>query len=165
MLKQKYTTSDNFEIFKKEMTNMRAKEAKTTVVKSDASVKEFKLLATQLIDEVGNISSNTQKNKMIDVIEAWSISLNDNEWRDELIAFCEKKGNITSAFVVSNGGKEEFIILMDDVTDDSVLEYNEFAFELRAKHNKIHDFMILDASMKDGIDGMFSKIEKIFERG
>ena len=165
MLKQEYTTSDNFEAFKAGMTSMRIKEAEKAIIGSDASAKEFKILTVQLFEEAENTSSNRQKNKMADIVEAWSISLNDSEWQEELISFCRKKENIISAFVVSNGEKEEFIILMDDVTDDSVLEYNEFAFELRARYSGIHDFMILDANMEASIHSMFYNKEKIYERG
>lgn len=164
MLKQEYT-NDNFEAFKTGMTSMRMKEAEKAVIKSDASAKEFKILTVQLFEEVENEGSNTQKNKMADIIEAWSISLNDRDWREELVSFCRKKENIVSAFVVSNDEKEEFIILMDDVTDESVLEYNEFAFELRARHSNIHDFMILDSNMEASINNMFYNKDKIYERG
>lgn len=164
MLKQAYT-KDNFEAFKTGITNMRIEEAEKKVIKSDASADEFKILTVQLFHEVENISSNTQKNKMVDIVEAWSISLNDKEWREELKVFCKGKENIVSAFAVSNSGKEEFIILMDDVTDDSVLEYNEFAFELRDKYSNIHDFMILDANMEESINSMFHKKERVYMRG
>lgn len=164
MVKTEYT-KDNFEAFKSGITNMRIKEAEKKVIKSDASAEEFKLLTVQLFKEVENIRSNTQKNRMVDIVEAWSIDLNDSEWREELKAFCKRKQNIVSAFEVSNSGKEEFIILMDDVTDDSVLEYNEFAFELRAKHSNIHDFMVLDVNMEESINSMFYNKEIIYERG
>ncbi len=165
MVKQKYTTSDNFERFKEEITSMRVDEAKNKIVSSETSANKFKILTIQLIDEVDKMNSSIQKNKMIDVIEAWSISLSDNTWRDELISFCKKRSNIVSAFVVSNNGKDEFVIFMDDVTDESVLEYNEFGFELRAKYDDIHDFMILDVDMKESIKNMFANKEKVYERG
>ncbi len=165
MIKQKYTTSDNFERFKEELTNMRVGEAKNKIINSETSVKKFKILTIQLIDEVDKTNSNIRRNEMVDLVEAWSISLSDNAWRDELILFCKNRRNIVSAFIVSNNGKDEFVIFMDDVTDESVLEYNEFAFELRAKYDDIHDFMILDVGMKESIDNMFSNKEKIYERG
>lgn len=164
----KYTkdnSKNNFESFKDGITSMRIKEAEKTVIKSDASAEEFKFLTVQLFKEVEHIKSNTQKNRIVDIVEAWSIDLNDSEWREELKVFCKKKQNIVSAFEVSNSGKEEFVILMDDVTDDSVLEYNEFAFELRAKYSNIHDFMILDADMEESINSMFYNKEIIYERG
>lgn len=164
MLKQAYT-KDNFEAFKTGITNMRIEEAEKKVIKSNASAEEFKILTVQLFQEVENKSSNTQKNEMVDIVEAWSISLSNKEWREELKVFCKGKENIVSAFAVSNSGKEEFIILMDDVTDDSVLEYNEFAFELRAKYSNIHDFMILDVNMEESIASMFHKKERIYMRG
>ncbi len=165
MLKKEYT-KDNFEAFKSGITNMRIKEAEKKVIKSSASADEFKILTYQLFEEVGNNSSNDQKNKMVDIVEAWSISLNDSEWYEELKEFCEKKENIVSAFAVSNNKeKEEFIILVDDVTDDSVLEYNEFAFELRTKYSNIYDFMIIDTNMEESINSMFHNKEKIYMRG
>lgn len=171
MLKQAYTKDNvdqQFEALKTGITNMRIKEAEKKVIKSDASAEEFKILTVQLFQEVENRSSNMQKNKLVDIVEAWStwsISLNDREWREELKVFCKEKENIVSAFAVSNSGKEEFIILMDDVTDDSALEYNEFAFELRAKYSNVHDFMILDANMEESINSMFQKKERIYMRG
>lgn len=86
------------------------------------------------------------------------------KWQEELVNFCKKNSDINAAFSVRNNGNVEFIIVIDDVTSENVLSYNEFGFELRKHYNEIYDFMILDSDMVDGIESMFEKTEKIYER-
>ena len=64
-----------------------------------------------------------------------------------------------------NGGKTEFIIVMDDSSVDEVLEYNGFAFDLRRKFDESHDFMVLEVNTSNGIGQMFEEINVLYERG
>lgn len=166
MLKEAHNVDEkNFDCFKNVMTNVRVNEAEKIIKQTDAPVYAIKSLVLDFASETKKSSSMEQKNAFADMIEGWNINLNQCRWHSDLIEFCENHENIMEAYFVKNSGNEEFIVVMDDSTDDSVLDYNEFAFALRHKYAEIYDFMILDPTMMNGIGSMFEKMEKIYERG
>lgn len=146
----------------KAVTEMRVMNAEKIVNESTASVNAYKMLTLNI---VASCKDGYSQNRMVDMIEAWSLDLNKCGWHRELIEFCKSKNDIVKAISAKNGGKTEFIIVMDDSSVDEVLEYNGFAFDLRRKYDEIHDFMVLDVNTSNGIGQMFEEINVLYERG
>ena len=148
--------------FQMAITDMRVKDAEKIVKDSMASINEYKMLT---LDIVTSCKDGYSQNKMVDVIEAWSLSLDRCGWHKELIEFCRGKDDIVRAMDAKNNGQKEFIIIMDDSSVDTVLDYNGFAFDLRRKYDEIYDFMVLDVNTSKGIEQMFEEINVLYERG
>lgn len=155
------TENRNMQSFQKAITEMRIDDAKKKVRDSHARVEDFKMLTLNIMSACKDSSS---KNRTADVFEAWFLDLRKDEWQEDLVRFCRAKGDIAKALGVKNAGKEEFIIIMDDSSVDSVLDYNEFAFGLREKHKEIHDFMVLDVNTSKGIEQMYEEVNVLYER-
>lgn len=153
-----------YRTFTGSISNLRIDLAKNTIKESNRSENSYKYLLYNILEHSKTDNTQEQKNQLADIIERWSCNIRNCPWHTELITFCKEKNNIHSAYAVSNKNREEFIIVMDDSTDESVLDYNEFGFNLREKFNTIHDFMVLDVGMLSSINSMFEKIEKIYER-
>lgn len=143
-------------------TDVRVKGAEKIVNESTAPINAYKMLTLNIVTSCKDRDS---QNRIVDMIEAWSLDLNKCRWHGELIEFCKSKDDIAKAISAKNGGKTEFIIVMDDSSVDRVLEYNGFAFDLRRKYDEIYDFMVLDANTSNGIGQMFEEINVLYERG
>lgn len=82
---------------------------------------------------------------MIEHKKVWFIHLNSFEWAEELKRYCGQKADIRAAYSVRFLNKMQLVIVMDDMSKDSVLEHNESAFCLRSRYSSnIHDFMVID---------------------
>lgn len=148
--------------FQMAITDMRVRGAKKIVNDSKASINKYKMLTLNIVT---SFKDGYSQNKMVDVIEAWSLSLDRYGWHKELIEFCMGKDDIVKAMDAKNNGQTEFIIIMDDSSVDTVLDYNGFAFDLRRKYDEIYDFMVLDVNTSKGIEQMFEEINVLYERG
>lgn len=148
--------------FQMAITDMRVKGAEKIIKESAASSDEYKMLTLNIMT---SCTDNKGTNKIVDMIEAWSLNLNRCKWHEELIAFCQSKTDIVKAIIAKNSGQTEFIIVMEDSLSDAVLDYNGFAFDLRRKYKEISDFMILDVNTSKGIGQMFEEINVLYERG
>ncbi len=156
------TAETEMQSFQAAITDMRVRSAKKIVSDSAASISEYKMLTLNIVT---SCKDRYSQNKMVDMIEAWSLSLDRCEWHKELIEFCRERDDIVKAVSTKNNGQTEFIIIMDDSSTDTVLDYNGFAFELRRKYDEIYDFMVLDVNTSKGIEQMFEDINVLYERG
>ena len=73
--------------------------------------------------------------------------------------------DINRALLCEKSDGEELVIIMDDSSNDTVLDYNEYCFNLQKKYKAITDFMVLDNATSKGIQYMYMKINVIYERG
>lgn len=149
--------------FQKVFTNLRVTQVKDDIADSEYSAKDMKNLALEMVEHAKTLSIS-DTNQFLDMVELWSAKLKKGEWKEELIEYCKERHNIAKLLIASKNGCKEFIIIMDDSTDDSVLEYNEYAFEVRKKYDEISDFMILDINTSKGIEYMYDEIDMLYER-
>ena len=71
----------------------------------------------------------------------------------KLTSFCENN-NVT-----------EVVVVVDDSTQEHVLDYNEFLFEIRSKYDEIHDFMVIDEVLKAALPAMYTRVNSVYKRG
>lgn len=101
---------------------------------------------------------------MSDILDQYS---KEEKWKNELRKYCASHRDINKALSASkNNDSQEFIvIIMDDSTNDSVLDYNEFGYQLREKYpDSIDDFMVLDVDISKGITDPYDQIDYLYER-
>ena len=101
---------------------------------------------------------------MSDILDQYS---KEEKWKNELRKYCASHRDINKALSASrNNDRQEFIIIiMDDSTNDSVLDYNEFGYQLREKYpDSIDDFMVLDVDTSKGITDSYDQMDYLYER-
>lgn len=118
-----------------------------------------------MMEETCSHNSAEQMNGMVDIIDGWSLDIEQHIWKDEVILFCRNNSDIVSAMTGIKDDGQDLIIVMEDSTSDNVLDYNEFCFQMKEKYNEPDDFMVLDCNTAKGIECLYKKINTIYERG
>lgn len=148
--------------FQNAIASIRLDDAENTIKSS--SEKELKDLAINIFSKVKKTDVQIQ-NQLADMIEAWSINLNAVAWTEDIKKYCADKNDIRCAYSVRFLNNKQLVIVVDDMSQDSVLEYNMFAFELRDKYPDIYDFMVIDADAFDSLKDEFETCNEVYKRG
>lgn len=159
---QKSVVEENMLSFQNALSNVKLEVAIDKIKASNEN--ELKTLTISMISQAKNSTIGT-KNSLAEMIEAWSIHLNSSEWMEELKAYCKQRLDIDAAYSVRFLNKTQLVIVMDDMSQDSVLEHNEFAFGLRNKHSNISDFMVIDIESFSCMKDEFETCKEIYKRG
>lgn len=161
-LSQKNVKDGNMYAFQNAMSGYRLDCAREIIKNTDDS--DVKELAVNIVSSAKQCDITSQ-NRLADLIEAWSINLNSIMWKEDVSNFCKQSSDIQSAYSVMFLHKRQLIIVVDDMTRDTVLDYNEFAFDLRVKYPEISDFMVIDIAAFNHIINEFDTCENIYKRG
>lgn len=156
---------DITEQFSTAFTEYRLKNAESTIKEASAGVDRLKVLTLDIFHESATTVSRENANKLIDIVETWTIDFEKSEIVNDVIAFCQSMQDINRALLCEKSDGEELVIIMDDSSNDAVLDYNEYCFNLQKKYKAITDFMVLDNATSKGIQYMYMKINVIYERG
>lgn len=161
-LQQKGIETENMRTFQNAVSNYRLDLARD-IIKNSGDF-EAKELAMDIVSAARQGDIQT-KNCLADMIEAWSINLNSDMWIDEVCSFCRQKPDIHSACSAMFLYKKHLFIIVDDMAQDSVLDYNLFAFELRGKYPEIKDFMVIDTEAFSRMKDELNLCSDIYKRG
>lgn len=160
---QKSVVEENMLSFQNAVSNAKLEEAIDKIKVSNEN--ELKTFAISVVSQAKG-STIGEKNSLAEMIEAWSIHLNSFEWAEELKGYCRQKADIRAAYSVRFLNKMQIVIVMDDMSNDSVLEHNEFAFCLRSRYSSnIHDFMVIDIEAFSYMKDEFEMCKEIYKRG
>ncbi len=141
--------------------------AKERIYEENIEKKTFKQLCGALTDDIKSSGDEElMQNAMDDIYDILDQYSEEEKWKNELKKYCASHRDINKALSVSkNNDSQEFIIIMDDSTSDSVLDYNEFGYQLREKYpDSIDDFMVLDVDTSKGITDSYDQIDYLYER-
>mgnify|MGYP003419949407 CR=1 FL=1 len=159
---QSSVENTNMYAFQNAFASYRLDLAKETVRNSDDSdVKELTLGIVSRA-QTGNLDT---MNSLADMIEAWSINFSSPTWISDLKDYCKEKADIQKAYSVMFLQKRQLIVVVDDMANDNVLDYNMFAFELRNNHRELKDFMVIDAEAFEHIKNEFDACKEVYRRG
>lgn len=82
---------------------------------------------------------------------------------EKLIKYSKEHIDILKVIIgTNNNNKTILIIIMEDSTNDNVLEYNDFCFKLRDQFSEFYDFMVLDIDMISFVSSYLSNIKIIY---
>lgn len=158
---QKGISEINMRSFQKAFSILGLNDAEEKVKSADGEdVKDFTL---ELISHAKNSDLRTI-GSLTKMVEAWSCKLNAYAWSDEVERYCSEKHDIAMSVVVKFLNKTHLIIVVDDMAQDSVLEYNMFAFDLREKYKDIYDFMVIDKAAFLNMKENFESCNDIYNR-
>lgn len=161
-LPQKDIEAQNMCAFQNAISGYRLECAREIIKNADDS--DIKELTMDIVSSVKRYDITTQ-NKLADLIEAWSINLNSIRWKEDVCDFCKQNADICSAYSVMFLHKRQLVIVVDDMTKDTVLNYNMFAFDLRNRYPEINDFMVIDDEAFNHIINEFDTCDDIYRRG
>lgn len=87
-------------------------------------------------------------------------------WQIDLIQFAVAHSDIAEIYATEKDIDGcEFVIIMDDVTNSHVFDYNEFCFQFSEKYEKVTDFMVIDVEEAQGCHDLLSTYSIIYSRG
>jgi len=158
---QKYV-EQNMPGFRNAFTSLRENTILLNIDETPASTQNFKELTSKIISAD---LENESKNKLMDLIEVWSIDLRQLSCEKDITAYCFNNQDIESVYFVTIDNKKELIIIVDDICSEAVFDHNTFAFELRAINNEIYDFMVLDNNSLNGMMSLISDMKEVYKRG
>lgn len=164
MIKQKTNRSFRIRYLAKESLLDIAKER---IYEENIEKKTYKQLCGVLTDDIKSSGDEELIQAAMDDIYAILDQYSkEDAWKNDLKKYCSSHSDINKALSVSkSNNSREFIIIMDDSTKDSVLDYNEFGYQLREKYpDRIDDFMVLDVDTSKGITDSYDEIEYLYER-
>ena len=133
------------------------------VQESSFSATKYKGLSVNIMDDVRCCGDSRTMIAVAKTVEKWT--RNDISWVNEVLCFCKENEEIQSVYIGNKENIKEIIFTVDDSTSEDVLEYNDFMFNIREKYDEVHDFMVIDKSMKEVLDAMYLTIESIYTRG
>lgn len=161
-LSQKDIEVENMCAFQNAISGYRLDCAKEII--KDADNADVKELTMDIVSSAKQCDIKT-KNYLADMIEAWSINLDSIMWTEDICDFCEQHADIHSVYSVMFLHKRQLIIVVDDMTKDSVLDYNMFAFDMRNRYSEINDFMVIDMDAFNHIINEFDTCDEVYRRG
>lgn len=135
----------------------------TYLQKSDYSKAKYKALSLDIMDGVRNCGDIDTMNVVSNIVARWGVQ--ESEWISDIIEFSKGKEDIEEFFVGENDLVKDVILIVDDTTEEHILDYNEFLFNIRDKYDEIHDFMVIDECMKSAINAMYNVVSCIYKRG
>lgn len=159
------TQEKNMFNFASAFTEIRYKQAESTIENYSLNTETIKVLALDIFHETTKSTAKDDTNKVLDIVEAWSMEIEQSEWKSKVIEFCEQNDDIYKALIGIKADAQELIMIMDDSTKDIVLDYNEFCFEIMKETKAITDFMVLDTKTSKGIEYMYNDINVLYKRG
>lgn len=122
-------------------------------------------LIFSLSDNISQINDKKYLNYIYSIMKRICDETNERAWYKELKTFGKNHSDIAQILETENEGIREFIIIMDDSTKDSVLDYNDFGFTILRKYKKyLNDFMVLDKNTAVGVMHMYSQVQTIYMR-
>lgn len=86
-------------------------------------------------------------------------------WAGDVRSYCKDKEDIAGAYSVRLLNKKQLVIIVDDMSKDSVLDYNMYAFELRGRYLDIYDFMVIDIEAFESLKCEFESCNEVYKRG
>lgn len=155
-------------LFIKANNSIKFDHAKQVISDSDVSnLNDLKMLTINIMDITKSVTINCfdYTNDIEKCVEDWAINnLNKKNlnWQKELKDYCKSHLDINNIYVLENS---EFIIVVENVVNDTIFEYNDFCFSLAEKHEDIINFMIIDQEEAVGSHDLLQSYKMIYKRG
>lgn len=151
--------------FANAFTELRYKQAESKIENYSYNAEPLKVLALDIFHESTRNTVREDTNRVLDIIETWSLDIEQCEWKEKVITFCKSQTDICKVLIGKKADAQELIIVMEDSTNDNVLDYNEFGFAIMKETKTLSDFMILDIETSKGIEYMYNNISILYKRG
>lgn len=133
------------------------------VEKSNFSKETYKTMTLDVMDSVMESGDTETMHKVACVVA--KCGMHAREWVSDLLAWINELSDASELLVCENNNATEVVVVVDDSTQDHVLDYNEFLFEIRSKYDEIHDFMVIDEELKAALPAMYTKVNCVYKRG
>lgn len=138
--------------------------AKKDVENSISSAKEIKELTTNIMQDISNREDTALMVDVIKTVNRWR-KTEVSRWGKGLISLANTYQNINAIYVKQNKEDTEFLLVVDDILSDEVLQYNEFCFELLEDFPEIDNFYIFDEEEYKGMYAEYVDFNKLYQRG
>lgn len=133
------------------------------VEKSDFSKEIYKTMTLNIMDSVRESGEAETMHKVARV--AAKCGMCARKWVNDLLAWASELKDVSELFVCENNNVAEVVVVVDDSTQEHVLDYNDFLFETRSKYDEIHDFMVIDEELKIALPAMYAVVNSVYKRG
>lgn len=133
------------------------------VEKSDFSKETYKTMTLDVMDSVIESGDAEIMHKVACVVA--KCGMHAREWVNDLLAWISELKDASELLVCENNNDTEVVVVVDDSTQEHVLDYNEFLFEIRSKYEEIHDFMVIDEELKVALPAMYTTVNCVYKRG
>ncbi len=133
------------------------------VRESNASRGNYKALTLDIMNTVKSGRDEYTMKAVANVVAMWLDK--EVDYCKRVIAFCRAHEDIREFLLGENEDVRDIVIIVDDSTRDSVLDYNEFLFDIRGNYSEVNDFMVIDGFMKEAASAMYKELKSIYKRG
>lgn len=159
-------TNNNTIEFVNVMCELKFDNIRSTIEQSNEKKVEFKTLTLDILDATKSMSDIITLKMFSECLERWEENNKQGKcWTEELESFCKSKSDITELYIIDDSSKNIFIIVMEDSTNETVFEYNDFALSLLKENESIDDFMVVDCEEISQSEDLLINFKKIYERG
>lgn len=145
--------------------------SKAKLDSSTRDIEKHKFTKKEMTGITADIISLVQKKEDIELmgqvalkIESWKKDTT-KPWKMELSQYAREHEDIENIYVGRTDAGNEFLIIVDNSANSSVLSYNEYCFKLAEKYGNIADFMVMDQEEYEGMESFYSEFKKIYQRG
>lgn len=133
------------------------------VEKSDFSKEIYKTMTLDIMDSIMESADAETMHKVACV--AAKCGMCAGEWINELVAWASGLKDVSELLVCENDNVTEVVAVVEDSTQEHVLDYNDFLFEIRSKYDEVHDFMVIDEVLKNALPAMYTMVNSVYKRG
>lgn len=133
------------------------------VKESNYPKSKYKALSLNIMDSVRNSGDTQMIASVYATVQDWT--LDAREWVNRLLDFCNAHPDVIKLLLGDSNTGTEVIMVVSDTTQEWVLDYNEFLFDIRDAYAEVEDFMVIDNDMLSAVDSMYKKVRYLYERG
>lgn len=90
--------------------------------------------------------------------------IEEKDWVGKVLAFGREHFDIQQLLICKNSNVKDIVMVVDDTTEERILDYNDFLFEIRKEYDEVHDFMVIDENMLDALASMYCERISFYER-
>lgn len=138
--------------------------AKREVEYTTSSTNEIKELTANIMQDISNRQDPDLMVEVIKRVQRWK-KAETPLWQKGLLSLANTYSNISAIYVNHERESTEFLLVVDDVLSDEVLQYNEFCFELMEDVPQISNFYIFDEEEYRGMHTEYADYNQFYLRG
>ncbi len=133
------------------------------VKKSSFSKETYKTMTLDVMDSVMESKNAEIMHRVAKVVAKYGE--HTKEWINAILTWISGLDDASEMLICENDSVTEVVVVVDDSTQEHVLDYNEFLFEIRSKYEEVHDFMVIDEMLKTALPAMYTAVNSVYKRG
>lgn len=130
--------------------------------KSDFTNAKYKRLSLDIMDGVRSGGDITTMSIVSGIVR--NTIIEEKDWVGKVLAFGREHFDIQQLLICKNSNVKDIVMVVDDTTEERILDYNDFLFEIRKEYDEVHDFMVIDENMLDALASMYCERISFYER-